>query len=544
MRRAWVHRIIVHFQIQTLAALTLPIAFCLHFINKTQDDYYTIADALYLPRLIEDVFQRPMEIGSWVFQPVPDFIPSIPIYLLAYLITFKFQNAIVAAAAIQTCLFFGIGVLLYRCYRHNGRPLIWVACVLTLLIGMIAFDSTSSFWWLSWLFVLHGHFGSLIGALLCLYLTERALRANLPLAAAGIFVCSILFGISDYFFLLIFSAPMMIILMWLWLVSDVRGRCLVLGSAIGIGGAAAYSIGLLFNKATALYLKPFDPNRMSFAWRSLEAMFWSDGPDQMRLFGGDVERLSLLVLSCNLAAAVSAAVIVVQTWRRGRPLKEISFLNIFIIYAVGASLAVSIAVVIFGIFDGVWTLRYLNCVVFMPVLIIASLLASRVDDGIAVLKVTHREAALNVAAGLAVVASVFVMANTRIAFKAPNAPLLACLNREPVTAGMADYWNASPIILFSRWKYQVIQITSDGSPFYWITNRAWLNHDWSDPARSPRYSFIVMKNLNPDQILAAYGQPDRRVACDSTEIWFYTHTEELTRRLLERRPVGPPFNQH
>lgn len=77
------HKIII--LLRMAATLLLPIAFCLFVIDKRQtSDFYTNSDALYFPRLIEDVIQRPWGLDSWVFQPVPDFVPSIPIYLLAY----------------------------------------------------------------------------------------------------------------------------------------------------------------------------------------------------------------------------------------------------------------------------------------------------------------------------------------------------------------------------------------------------------------------------------------------------------------------------
>ncbi len=74
-----------------------------------------------------------------------------------------------------------------------------------------------------------------------------------------------------------------------------------------------------------------------------------------------------------------------------------------------------------------------------------------------------------------------------IDLRAPNETILKCQEQQPTGGGVADYWNASQLILFSRWKYHVVQITSDGNPFYWLNNRAWVNHDWSDPAQTPRF---------------------------------------------------------
>ncbi len=522
--------------LRTAASLLLPIAFCLLVIDKTQTSgIYTNSDALYFPRLIEDVFQRPWGLKSWVFQPVPDFIPSIPIYLFAYLVTFNFRGAIIVSAIVQIGLFFGIGVLLYRRYRANGQSLVWIICFAAVLVVLINVDRVTPgvsslvpvVAWLFEMFLLNSHFGSLIGSLLCVYFTDCALREDLKPAATAIFVCSILSGVSDYFFLLIFTAPMTVILLWLWLVSDIKRRCLVTLAAAGIGGATSFLLGYLVNHTVNVYLKPFDASRMSESWRALTGVFWNAGP----------EPLSLLILGVNVALAAYGATIMWGTYRRSRAraINDIPFLNIFVLNSVGASIAVSIAIVVFGIFDDVWRLRYFNCAVFMPAIIAAFLMAAWVENLVVGWNATRREALLNVAAALTIVGSAAIVAGTRIDLKAPNQSLLKCLEQEHAVAGMADFWNASPLVLFSHWKYHVVQIGADGSPYYWMTNRAWVDHDWSNPERPPRYSFIVMKYLPAGQIVDAYGRPDRIVTCEGTEIWFYTSTEELTSRLLRRR---------
>ncbi len=522
--------------LRAVAVLSLPIACCLFLIDQTQtSDFYTNSDALYFPRLIEDVIQRPWGLDNWIFQPDPDLVPSIPIYLLAYLVSFDFRGAIIVSAVIQTCLFFGIGVVLYRHCRPSGRPLVWIICFIAVLTFLLNVDRLTLglsypiavYAWLLSMFLLNHHFGSLMSSLLCLYLTDRALRERLYPNAAAILVCSILFGVSDYIFLLIFTAPMVVILLWLLLASDIKRRCLVSSVAVAGGGVAAFLLGRLVNHTVDDYLRPFHLGLMRQSLRALAAVFWKGGP----------EPLGLVILAANLALALYAAIIIRRSCRRARPrpIDDIPFLDICVVNAAGATAAVTIAVVLNGMFINEWSLRYFNCAVFMPAIVAAILMAAWVEDLVAGWNATRRELALSIAAALAVVGSVVVAAGTRIDLKAPNEAILKCLARDPVVAGMADYWNASPLIMFSRWKYQIVQIDRDGNPSLWMTDRAWVNHDWQDATRVPRYSFIVMKNLWPDQIVDAYGRPDRLVKCgDGTEIWFYTDTEELSSRLLRR----------
>jgi hypothetical protein len=523
--------------LQSIAAFFLTLAFCLFEITQTRSSgFYTDADALYFPRLIEDAFHRPLQLSGWVFQAVPDLVPSLPIYLLSYLITFDFRRAIVVAAALQTCLLFGIGALLYRRYRPGGQPLVWIACFIAVLLLLINLDGLTFglghppavYGWILQMFLLNAHFGTVIGTLLCLYLTDRALRDRFGPPAAAIFACTIIFGVSDYLFLLTFTGPMLVILLWLWRVSSVKRRCLALSAAIGGGSAAAFLLGLAVNHTGNRFIQPPNLGRTKEAWRALVAVFWNGGP----------EPLSLVILAFDLGLAGYAALILAHALRRPQPLavKEIPFIDIFALSAIGAASAVSIAVVGMGIFIDTATLRYCICAVFMPGMIVASLAAARIDGLLAGWNPACRETALNVAAAATICASAAVLiGGVRLDFNAPNSALLECLRQHKATAGMADYWTASPLILFSHWKYQIVQISGDGRPYYWMNNSAWMTHDWADPTQVPRFSFIVMQNLPPDRIADAYGRPDEIVNCDGTEVWFYANIQQLTARLLQRR---------
>ncbi len=116
----------------------------------------------------------------------------------------------------------------------------------------------------------------------------------------------------------------------------------------------------------------------------------------------------------------------------------------------------------------------------------------------------------------------------------------ACLRplreRLGLHAGLAGYWDARPIEVATHWSLQVDQIAADGHAYLWGNDRRWYRHALGDPARPPAYDFIVMRDLPPDRILAAYGPPDTVVPCAPTEVWVYRDAAALTAALIAGSP--------
>ncbi len=97
-------------------------------------------------------------------------------------------------------------------------------------------------------------------------------------------------------------------------------------------------------------------------------------------------------------------------------------------------------------------------------------------------------------------------------------------------AGLAGYWDARAIQAATGWTMQVDQLDGDGHPYLWGNDRNWYTHALADPSRPPHYDFIVMRDLPPDRILAAYGPPDSVAPCPPTEIWIYRNPAALAQK--------------
>ncbi len=119
----------------------------------------------------------------------------------------------------------------------------------------------------------------------------------------------------------------------------------------------------------------------------------------------------------------------------------------------------------------------------------------------------------------------------------------ACVRAErgplDLHAGLAQYWIARPAEVALRWSTQIDQITQIGLAYPWNSDAKWFRESFADPSRPPVYDFIVMRNLDPDGILARYGKPDQVVPCADTAIWVYHDRSAIYPKLAATLPPEP-----
>ncbi|HVC32897.1 MAG TPA: hypothetical protein VNL16_05255 [Chloroflexota bacterium] len=181
------------------------------------------------------------------------------------------------------------------------------------------------------------------------------------------------------------------------------------------------------------------------------------------------------------------------------------------------------------------TLRYLAPLVYSPVLVVL----------LAVGLLAERAPRAWTARGRWIAGSGVIAAALGTALSGPGATVpdlfpapadAACFAGIGSAAGLADYWDAKPLIMFSGHRLQVAAVVSDGTPFLWADNAFWYVESWMEPGHPPRFSFIVMRRLDPTAIARRYGQPDRVVACAGSAIWWYDQPNALGTHLVQGNP--------
>ncbi|HEX4113706.1 MAG TPA: hypothetical protein VH020_14330 [Stellaceae bacterium] len=178
-------------------------------------------------------------------------------------------------------------------------------------------------------------------------------------------------------------------------------------------------------------------------------------------------------------------------------------------------------------YEDLWGYRYGEPVLWWAVILLAARLAPAVGR-------TAARYRYLIPAGAAI-----VLIATAAAFHLPNlftahSPLVSCLRKANLRAGLANYWLSRETRALSDWGLQVEQIAANGAPFFWINDRFWYSHDRQDKAKPAGFQFIVMARLDANAVTRAYGPPDRVLACGPTTIRVFADPARLQAGLADR----------
>ncbi len=197
--------------------------------------------------------------------------------------------------------------------------------------------------------------------------------------------------------------------------------------------------------------------------------------------------------------------------RRGR---------LVLLFALG-SMAMSLAALM-SFYVDVPSLRYAWPLIGWPLVLLAFLLAVRIDGGGLVL------------AGLAgVISAVILVVQTGqappvLAWRAPDELCVSKLvQEEGLDAGLADFWHARRLVVSSDYALKIEQITGEGSAYLWGNDPYWFFHDWRRPDGTAHYDYILTAGLDSAAILSAFGKPDLIRPCPTTDVWIWRNRDHV-----------------
>ncbi|NPC80397.1 hypothetical protein HPC49_19495, partial [Pyxidicoccus fallax] len=100
--------------------------------------------------------------------------------------------------------------------------------------------------------------------------------------------------------------------------------------------------------------------------------------------------------------------------------------------------------------------------------------------------------------------------------------LVTCLEahreRHGLEWGVADYWDARLVSLFSRTGMWVNPVSAEGHTSQWI-----MNVDWYLDRRGEQsdYTFVITRQLDAAAIQRRFGAPRATFQCDGAEVFVY-----------------------
>lgn len=472
--------------------------------------FYT-SDNLYLPSLYRDLFEDGGRWAGWRLTPAPYFFPDMGLYFALDALTGPFTQAIVGYAVVQFVLL-GLSAQYLAASLAPGdtaprAQVLAVGGVAALLLACAA----GRLELMQYSVLSATHFSLVMLALVGLALALRAVRDGSRRAAGLLALLCFLTGLSDSLFTVCFIVPAVLclgVLAWLGRPSPWKWVATVAG---------------LMVVATVLGSRA---QRWVLPWRT-------GGYTRVRLEKlGDVLGLmgralreqydaSPGVALLWLALVLLALGVVLSRWRTwARPGSEgwgLYALCLFTLLALGTNTG---AVMLTGQFEGKAHFRYLLVPALFPFLGLA-LLPAFVRSGRVRRGLTAGTLGLvALAAGVSVLRHPWRTEGPLRSDFYP--PLVECLDsqraRHGLEWGVADYWTAKYVTMFSRAGLRVHQVTPEGGVNHWISNLDWYldrRGEGSD------YTFIVSQGLDAAALRARYGPPRETLRCGDSEVWTY-----------------------
>jgi hypothetical protein len=521
------------------ASLSASAAFCavLIMLPDVASFYSVNSDALYLPILFRDFDTAGLgAMASWNFTPSPYFFPDMLIYAVADGLTDGFRQEIFLYAILQIWLFSMAGWLVCRELTMTAFVpyMIGFWLVMTAVVfGGYAVAGLYAVRWYIGSFLSGHHFGALITSLfafdLAIVCILRRATATVAASAVALAILTVAAIVSDLIFVPYFCIPALTVVVVLALTREHRRRAIAVSVLVAVSMIAGYGLSRMISPAAASYLTSIKSGSNSLA------AFWS-----VLISNTGAERiLSAFVLITAAAAGVAALRCAVVLLRdRTSTLPSRQGLGIFAIFAATASIGIIIVAIGTRVFMNLSSIRYLLPLAFLPPLWLTFLMAGWIGSlrGVSAILCGRRGLAVMMVLGVPCalwVAWWSIRTPLGGVLKAP--PALACFDRAERTAGLAGYWQAKPLMLFSDDKVHAVQVDASGAPMLWINNNGWYTGNGA--GSPPNFSFILMDDLNEQAILARYGAADWAETCGSSRIWHYGSPRKVAVALLQDGPL-------
>lgn len=503
------------------------------------------ADELTLPAYYDDLVRGLSDSQGWHFSAAHHYVPDFVVYALFRFVTGDFRQSLALVGVVQPLALFIVGWALYRTVGGRDETTFALLCG-TWWLALVTYAT-----WLApgpfleffgYSVALAFHFGPYLTALFGFLLYLWYIRSGRVLLLAGSCLLLVLVTASDLWFMLYFALPALGTAAVLALRAPRgAGRQLTYLFATGAASLGAFFIYQQITPASQNYISSFQISASLDSAGILAGNVWQAlwaNP----FFIGVFVLLPLTLLVGYLGfrtAGLATPPVASQNEAATEPgslaghcadaRTDLDRLLLF-----GGLSCLTTAAFTFGfhLYVDAAAIRYFHPLIYTPTLIILIGLGW-------VLEQRARQHVLLVRRALAIaitgMALSLTAAQPRLApvevFPPPD--YVACFDHLGASAGLAEYWQAKPLLMYSDRRLQVVAIESQGSAYLWGANAAWYTESWIRPGEPPAYSFILMKGLDPAAISARYGAPDRVVGCADTEIWFYRQPNRLFTRLRE-----------
>jgi hypothetical protein len=480
-------------------------------LNTDQLSVYFNSDTLYLPSIFRDVFVDNSGFRGWHLNSAPNFFPDMLVYFIFNWFLGDFKLSMVVFSICQYMfLLLMLNYLLKTVFSDISWYVLSMANLLMLIIFFVSVftrDFTFTFYILS----ISYHLGVFIMAMLCLIFSIRYFKGEGDRYLYFLFVIGFLATLSNRLFIVMFVFPSVAALIFFAVKEYYRKTVLFLVAVATFSVAGIVVFNLI---KVSRFVRFASTSGKMFNFSSITDSFNVMTGQHLRYlylmdFRGVTVLLSLIsfIVLCFIALIHSREVFI----KHNRGYEKLTE-TFYVYFCCLFFLIVLFMPVINGSYVG-WALLRYNIYVFYLSLFNYAYIFNflfRRETSVKIFSL-FATAMVTIMAGFTLYHAKITEIGKGLSSVINHYPeYIECIDEfaesRGLTYGVAGYWHAKMITMFSRKNVRLYTVHENMNIWYHVTNSNWYYKNGRGAHANPEFRFVILNSLESDAI-KSLGEP-------------------------------------
>jgi len=494
-------------------------------LNEQQIYVYFNSDTLYLPSIFRDLFVDHSGFSGWHLNGAPNFFPDMLLYFIINTVFFNFRVAMIIFSILQYGILLILIRRLFRTIFPGIREEELAAGNLIMLVFFLVTLYPGDFVFTFYLLSISYHMGAFLMALLAMVFTFRFLKSGHRSDLFFLFLTGLSGVINDKLFIAMYVLPALSLILFLPSVNYRKRIILVLSNTLLVVllGTIIYN-GIRHSGTIHI---------ISLSWKFLNfaniPVSFHTMIHQHLTYIKSLDFRSLTVILSILSFLVTtwfAVIYFVRFYRNKNVDVRDLFTAIYLVFSAFFWIIVLATPVINGSYVGYAILRY-NIYAFYLSLFNLSVILMLIRRN---MKLRHTGWIISGSLTLLLILPLAVrhsgissggLKNLVHYYPAMVRKMDTLSSREDLHYGVASYWNAKYITMFSQTGLRVYTVYEDLNPWYHVMNENWYHRGGKGKYGNPAFTFVYMEALDSARVAQKLGNPLKVIPFRESSVHVY-----------------------
>lgn len=495
-------------------------------INEKQIYTYFNSDTLYLPSIYKDLIIDKSGLGGWHLNGAPNFIPDMFLFFIVRSFFNHFIPACFAFSLIQLVIILVLLSVLYKSITNSINYIHLSFAALLMSFFLLVTLANNDFVYTFYLLSISYHLGAFIMLLISLILLFNYIKNNSRIYLTILIILNIVSIINDRLYLVMFSFPIYTLILTLFLKTEKKKQYI----KILIYNTISILLGLFLFRMLRLsgYVHIINLSWKVFSFDNIipalkifmnQHTFYLKELD----FRGIINLMFIASFFIHLYLLIKNIILIINK----KDFNETEF--IYLLIFTSSTFIILITPIINGNYVSWALLRYNIYSLYWGVFSYAFLLYKLS---------TKTRISLNY---LAFIVVIFLCIETIFTIKKINNNNITegltnfmtyypenvkCIDelseKEDLRFGIAEYWKAKYITMFSKKDVRVYTVMDNLTIWYHVMNQNWYYQNKKGKFANPEFNFVLTNGINKEEINNYLGIPVDTISCnDNWEIFKY-----------------------